>query len=175
MEKEVLLEFGGTKRVEVEKKLVLEQPASIEKPLLNTYQSLCVPNLMVDVSNYLTEILLSKKKRKMPPVAFWTKEYKGQYDALVREYILELTQIKKLLKVFSPCVLVEYFRGKEYKTVRFLKLEEQKALVYDLFKAQLNYLSSLSISKKELEKVDDKLEYIEKKVAAKSTRIGKGL
>ncbi len=138
-----------------------------------------VPNLKVDVSNYLTEILLTKKKRKMPPVAFWTKEYKVGYEKLTEEYVLELTQIKKLLKVFSPIVLVNFFKTQKYMTLRFLKLDEQQRLIYDLFKEQVKYLATLDIPKTELEKVDNKLEYIERKVvasnAAKNNRINKGL
>lgn len=115
----------------------------------------------------------------MPPVAFWTKEFKDGYEQLVNEYVLELTQVKKLLKVFSPVVLVEYFKTQKYMTLRFLKLDEQKALIYDLFKEQIKYLATLSIPKQELEKVHDKPEYIQRKViateAAKNSRINKGL
>ena len=157
-----------------------DQPQA-SSTLFQQYQSLLVPNLNVDIANYLTEILLVRSKKDLPKgIEFWRKEFATQYKDAAERYICELTQIKKLLKVFSPIVVVDYFKATpKLWTVRFLKKEESKDLIYNLFVNQYKYIQSLKdLKKTELEFVDDKLIVIEQaevKSFKRKNKISKGL
>lgn len=139
------------------------------------YQSLAVPTIFVDVSNFLTEILVERKRGALPNVEFWQKQYADTYKDLTDLYIMELTQVKKLLKVFSPVVLVEYIQKSKLSTLRYLTKEQAKDVIYDLFAKQVKYIQSIKeIKKTEIEFIDDKLEFVQTKLR-NNNAIAKGL
>jgi hypothetical protein len=145
-----------------------------------TYKSKFVPELDVDISNYLTEILISRnwkyKGNKVPPLAFWTKEHKDNYKELVTDYVYELTQVKKILKVFSPGVVLSYLKNNEISSLRYIKKEDFKDMLFGLFKDQLSFLNTLEeISKTEIENEQDKIEYIARKTQKTDNLFAKGL
>lgn len=113
-------------------------------------KSLIVPNLVIDLGNYLTEILIinqcKKFKKQVPSVPFWKKEYSGLNKDLFfisKNYGLELSAIKDYLLIFAPSVLIAEFHNSNLHTVRFLKKEERKELLYKLFNRQVKYIRSL--------------------------------
>lgn len=144
------------------------------------YSSIIVPELEVDVANYITEIILKRKFKykpdKLPKVEFWRKQYKDEFKDISNLYIAELTMVKKLLKVFSPDVVLNTFKENNLFTLRFLTKEESASLIFGLFKSQIEYLDTLSnLKKTELEMVDDKIMFIEQKTQMKKNAIAKGL
>ena len=145
---------------------------------MEEYESLLVPNLKVSVANYITEFIISvkHKNKSLPKVEYWQKKYEESFKELQTEYIAELTQVKKLLKVFSPDVLIKYFKSNKMWTLRYLKKEQSKELIYNLFIAQYQYIQDLKdIKKSELEIVDNKIEYIEQSLKKSNNAISKGL
>lgn len=144
------------------------------------YQSLIVPNLNVDIANYLCEIVLTRKFKykpdRLPKVEFWRSQYKNDFKELQNLYIAELTQIKKLLKVFSSEVILKFFKENDYYTIRFLTKDQSKELIFGLFIKQYEFIQSLKdIKKTEIELVPDKVQYIEQARTKKSNLISKGL
>lgn len=122
-----------------------------------TYDSPSVPNLKVDVANYITEIILSRQGQ-LPGVPFWTKDHKDKYKDLCTKYVAELTQVKKLLKVFSPTVVAKYVKENKVWSLRMVKKERVPYIIFDLFSAQLAYINTLdNIDKAKLELLDDKV------------------
>lgn len=131
-----------------------------------THDSISVPGLKVDVPNYITEIILSRQAR-LPGVAFWTKDNKDNYKELCVKYVAELTQVKKLLKVFSPTVVAKYVKDNQVWSLRYVKKERLPYIILDLFKAQIEYIASLeNIDRAKLEQLDDKVGSIEMTVTA---------
>lgn len=137
-----------------------------------------MPNLKVDIANYITEIIIDKlllnKKVERPNFAFWKKEYNDKLPELTETYVYELTQVKKLLKVFCGKVLIDKFKDGTIHTLRYMTKEDSKDLIFELFKNQITYISSLDISKKELERVVDKVNYIESRPTG-NKKLAKGL
>lgn len=114
------------------------------------YKSLIVPDLEVDLGNYLTELLIinqcKKFKKPIPTTPFWKKEYAGLHKDLLfisKNYGLELSAIKDYLLIFAPSVLIAGFQKKNLHTIRFLKKEERKELMYELCLQQVKYIRSL--------------------------------
>ncbi len=140
------------------------------------YQSLIVPGLMVDTPNYITEIIIKRryeKRRKAPPkFAYWRAEYGDDTKEERNEYIAELTQIKKLLNVFSPAVVISYITNTpSIWSYRYLKKEQLNEVITNLFKLQLQYITELRIKKSEIQVVADKQEYIQNKISQKQTNL----
>jgi hypothetical protein len=156
-----------------------EQEKTPDFSCTKIYKSLFVLDLDIDVSNYITEIIISRYwefKNKIPPVPFWQKEYKDNYKKLTDSYVYELTQVKKLLKVFSPAVVLYYIKNNNITTLRYAKLEDTKEIIFGLFKNQLIFINQIKeISKNELEKENDKIEYIENKTRKKDNLFSKGV
>lgn len=139
-----------------------------------------VPGLKVDASNYITEIFILRqakaRKANVPPIPFWQKQYSEGYEKLTESYVYELTQVKKMLKVFCPEVLVRYFQGSKWPSLRYLTKENLAIVVTDLFKAQIKYIGTIEeIKKSDLERQVNKVEYIEIVRAKANNAIGKGL
>lgn len=143
------------------------------------YQSLIVPDLSVDIANYLTEIIVTNNaarfKKNLPKYEYWRKEYKDSHKEITNQYIAELTQIKKLLKVFSAPVLIKYFKESKIISFRFVKKEQMPLIIFDLFKAQIEYISSIKISNSDLQEATNKVEYIEAKSMPQRNLLSKGL
>lgn len=134
----------------------------------NQYPSQFTPDIMVDVSNFITETIivsyLQFKKKPMPNSPFWRKEISDNdpwLTELRNKYSLELTAVKDLLVVFSPMVVSACLKRRKLGTLKFLKADVKQQIVSELFKDQVKYVRSLEgINKKILEQTDDKLPFL---------------
>lgn len=144
------------------------------------YPSLIVPTLRVNVANYITEIVFTRRalktKKIVPKVEFWRKEYRGDFKDLTNDYIAELTQVKKLLKIFAPQVLIDELKENDWFSFRYLTKEQSKDLIFQLFVRHIKYLDQLkNIKKTELEVLDDKIQYIDQASIKTNNKLSKGL
>ena len=146
---------------------------------MEKYQSLIVPDLQVDIANYLTEIIVKRNAERfrvvLPKYEYWRKEYKGKHDELTTRYIAELTQVKKLLKVFSAPVLIKYFKESKIISFRFVKKADMPPIIYDLFLAQIAYISSLKVSVSVLAETENKVEYVASVQPKQNNLLSKGI
>lgn len=111
-----------------------------------TYPSQFDPSIKTDISNYLTEILISNflkwQKKPIPQSPFWRKDISTSdkwLKELSKKYQVELSGVKNLLTVFSPKVLAEDFSQKNRIGVVIVKKETQKQIIFDLYQSQLKY------------------------------------
>lgn len=76
-----------------------------------------------------------------PMCPFWRKESQTtpELKKLAEQFRLELTYVKNLLKVFRPVVLIKYIKDRGIITIRYLTLDKQKAMVYNLYLEQVEY------------------------------------
>lgn len=145
------------------------------------YDSILIPDLKVDVANAITEIIFKRRQTKMrkeiPKVEFWRKEYKEHesYKAFANDYIAELTQVKKILKIFSPEVVLKYAKEQDLWSLRYITKERLPGIIFDLFLAQIAYIKDLEIKASEIETLTSKVEYINNQVIRRNNKIGKGL
>lgn len=109
-----------------------------------------VTGLKIKTSAYITElIILNEIEWKMkkgilaskPMCPFWRKESQTtpELKKLAEQFRLELTYVKNLLKVFRPVVLIKYIKDRGIITIRYLTLDKQKAMVYNLYLEQVEY------------------------------------
>lgn len=109
-----------------------------------------VTGLKIKTSAYITElIILNEIEWKMkkgilaskPMCPFWRKESQTtpELKKLAEQFKLELTYVKNLLKVFRPVVLIKYIKDRGIITIRYLTLDKQKAMVYNLYLEQVEY------------------------------------
>jgi hypothetical protein len=130
--------------------------------LQNNYKSIFVTDLDIDIANYVTEILikklLEKYKKPLPNVAFWQKDIANANSSLKYlhdNYIRELPEVRKYLKVFSPTNLIEVFNKNKITSVFYLDKNSRKDLIYDLYLNQLKHVKSLD-NRVQLETLDIK-------------------
>lgn len=130
--------------------------------LLKQYKSIFVADLEIDIANFITETLIKNGleyyKKPLPNVAFWQKDIATSHPSLQNlhdRYIRELPEIRRYLKVFSPGNLLEVFKKKSLYTVFFLKKEQRKDLIYDLFLNQIRHVQDIE-DKPQLETLDIK-------------------
>lgn len=147
---------------------------------MEKYKSLIVPDLYVDTQNYITEIIIKRRyekyKKVLPKSAFWRSEYKEDFKDIRNEYVAELTQVKKLLNVFSPAVVINYISNNtKILSYRYIKKEVLKDVVLELFKLQIEYADMLKVKKSELQLAEDKVEYIERAGPKQDSLVSKGL
>ena len=105
------------------------------------WNSLFVTNLVVDLPNYITEIILlnwcKRWNKPIPNCAFWRKEISEQsaiWKELRKRYIAELTQIKSLLKKYDYTILIDKLKKDKITTIRYLKKYEKDKFIRDLEK-----------------------------------------
>lgn len=120
------------------------------------YKSIFVPNLSVNIENYITELILSNKiewdikKGKnisKPHCAFWRKDIAKnhpQFAQLTKDYIVELTYIKDLLKCFSGPTIIGYIKKRNLITFRYLDLEKQKTVIYNLWREECEHKKNMA-------------------------------
>jgi hypothetical protein len=109
-----------------------------------------VSGLTVKTSAYITELIIINKinweiskgiKASKPICPFWRKAHQTtpELQKLAETFKLELTYIKNLLHVFSPKVIAEYVKKRGIITIRFLPIEKQKSLIYNLYLEQVEW------------------------------------
>jgi hypothetical protein len=57
---------------------------------------------------------------------------------LSEEYGLEISYVKNLLKVFSSKNVLSYVKDRGIVTFRFLPLDKQKTVIYNLYQSELS-------------------------------------
>ena len=114
------------------------------------YASVFVPKLKIPIEAFITELIIENKIRwksktggpiNKPLVPFWRKSVYSKNPELKKiaeEYGLEISYVKNLLKIFSDETVLEYVKEKGIITFRFLPLDKQKAVIYNLFQKELN-------------------------------------
>lgn len=144
------------------------------------YNSIFVPEIEVDLPNYITELIIRNYckfiKRPLPQSPFWRKEIAEQSQDLKdlsKRYQVELTCIKNLLLVFSPKVLVEYILNRNVIGIQLRKKQFQQEIYYDLCKAQIKFLSDLSTEDKIKIRTENQKSFTKTKGASGTNLLGK--
>jgi hypothetical protein len=141
-----------------------------------------VSGLKIKTSAYITELIILNKinweisrgiKVSKPICPFWRKAHQTTPDLqkLSDTFKLELTYVKNLLHVFSPKVLAEYIKKRGIITIRFLPLEKQKALVFNLYSEEVEWQKEKAIKKQN--KIDETSLIVD--VGERKPRIKKGI
>ena len=117
----------------------------------NQYNSIFVPEIKIDLPNFLTELLIRNylefNKKQLPTSPFWRKEISSQsrdLQDLSKRYALELTGIKQLLKVFSGSSISKLLIEKKYFAFKHLKKETQARFLYELFQIEIKQDKTVS-------------------------------
>lgn len=120
------------------------------------YQSIFVTGLTVDITNYLTEILIKnwlvRWNKPIPQSPFWRKEITDKSPNLKdlgKRYTIEVSEIKNLLKVFNEVALIDFFKTYKPTTIKYLKLPERHKFTYELYAHQLKLLKAATKLKEE--------------------------
>lgn len=126
-------------------------------------------DLDISIDSYLAESImlnkiawLAKKNDKIskPTCAFWRNEVAKNDEFLLQLktwYINELTYLKNLLKVFSARVIINYINKRGIITFRYLKLDQQKTVIYNLWNDECDYQKELKLQEKKVKKLDTEL------------------
>jgi len=114
------------------------------------HKSVFVTDLEIDIANFLTEVLFvqffKSSNRPLPTGAFWKKEYTDvnpSFKWLSEKYNLEIQEVRKLLKVFSPSVISAAITKHKVTTLVYMKKEERKEMIYQLYLDQLKLVKQL--------------------------------
>lgn len=117
------------------------------------YDSIFVPKLKIPIDALITESIIDNKikwKAKAgaamtrPLVPFWRKAICKDYPELKQlseEYSLEISYVKNLLKIFSATTVLEYVKDRGIITFRFLPLDKQKTVLYNLYQKELDLIA----------------------------------
>ena len=141
------------------------------------FNSTIIPDKKINIANYITEIIFrrryTKLRKEVPKVEFWRKEFASSdlYSEMAKDYVAELTQVRKILKVFSPHVVLKYVQSTDLWSLRYLTNDRLPQVISELFIAQLKYIKDLDIKAAEIEKLTTKVEYIEKQVIKRNNNI----
>jgi hypothetical protein len=111
--------------------------------MVKEYKSIFVPETTIDLPNFLTEILiknyLAMIKKQPPNCPFWRKEVCQNDEFLMelsKRYVIELTNMKNLLKCFNADVIAKYYTDSKRTGFKMLKKENQMDVLYQLFLLQ---------------------------------------
>jgi hypothetical protein len=125
------------------------------------FDSIFVPKLKIPIEALITETIIDNKIKwraksganiTRPLVPFWRKSICKDYPELKQlgeEYSLEISYVKNLLHIFDQSNVLEYVKERGIITFRFLPLDKQKTVVYNLFQRELERRSD----KKEVKKI----------------------
>jgi hypothetical protein len=125
-----------------------------------------VPKLKIPIEAYITELILENKiafkikkgeKISKPLVPFWRKDVllaNPELKELAKDFSLEITYVKRLLKVFSVETVISYVKDKGIITLIYLPLEKQKSLLYNIFQNEIDLIDSKKSKSKTVEVPD---------------------
>ena len=125
------------------------------------FKSIFSPKKEIDICCHITEVILNNKlewqskkegKDKKPRCDFWSKEKSSEnseYKKLQNDFKLEVSYVKNLCKIFSPQVVLEYVKDRGIITFRYLTVDKQKTVIYNLYQNELSH-------KKEMKKLAEK-------------------
>lgn len=122
-----------------------------------------VPKLKIPVEAYITELVIqnklafkSKKGSKVskPLVPFWRKNIYSsnpELAELAKDFSIEISYVKKLLKIFSVETVISYVKDRGIITFVYLPLDKQKTVIYNLFQNEIALISDKSTKSKTVE------------------------
>ena len=122
------------------------------------YDSIFSPKKKVDIASHITEIILNNKiewKNKKsgvdnkPRCDFWKKGKADQnpdFKSLQKDFSLEVSYVKNLLKVFAKSTVLKYVKDRGIITFRYLPLDKQKTVIYNLFQEELKRIKKVKQS-----------------------------
>ncbi len=139
----------------------------MDQILLNKeFQSHFLPDLKVDLSNYITELLICNylkwQKQPIPNSPFWRKGITVNSEHLKelgKRYGVELSAVKDLLEVFTGSTIIKYFRENNTVGIKFVKKETQQRIIYELFKLELKFKKENKCIKDRVTIVDSALPF----------------
>lgn len=125
---------------------------------LQKHPSHFVSGLEITTAAFITELIITNKiqweiskgkKISKPMCAFWRKDNQStpELKALAQSFMLELTYIQDLIKIFSLPVILKYVKDRGIITIRFLPLDKQKTLIYNLYSLQLKHEKETVVNK----------------------------
>tara|TARA_Y100000034_G_C6823243_1_gene370983 strand:- start:372 stop:836 length:465 start_codon:yes stop_codon:yes gene_type:complete len=114
------------------------------------YKSLFVPQLKVGISSHITELIINNKIEwhikksgsSKPKCAFWKKDVANEhpeFKQLQKDYTVEISYVKNLLKCFAAKTVISYIKDRGIITLRYLPLDKQKTVIYNLFNLELKH------------------------------------
>ncbi len=115
---------------------------------MKDYKSLFAPNLSVGIEAHITEVLLNNKlawqmkknsKVARPTCAFWRKDVADMnptFKQLQKDYQIEISYIKNLLKCFSAETILSYIKDRGLITFRYLPLGKQQIMIYNIWQLE---------------------------------------
>ncbi len=113
------------------------------------FDSIFSPKKKIDIASHITELVLNNKiewknkkqgRDSRPRCDFWKKEKadsNSDFKQLQNDFRLEVTYIKNLLKVFSSVTVLQYVKDRGIITFRYLPLDKQKTVMYNLFQSEV--------------------------------------
>jgi hypothetical protein len=135
------------------------------------FDSIFSPRKKIDISSHITEVLLSNKiewvnkkngQDNKPRCDFWSKEKADsnpEFKQLQKDFRLEVTYIKNLLKIFSSITVLKYVKDRGLITLRYLTLDKQKTVIYNMFQEEIKKIKEDKVSKKSKKTVDPELNF----------------
>lgn len=118
-----------------------------------SFDSIFVPKLKIPIEALITETIIDNKIKwrakagaeiTRPLVPFWRKSITKDHPELKQlsqDYALEISYVKNLLKIFSDSTVLEYVKSRGIITFRFLPIDKQKTVIYNLYQSELDRLS----------------------------------
>lgn len=118
-----------------------------------TFNSIFVPEIKIDISNYITELLIKNyvefTRVPMPTSPFWRKEIaknSKELTELSKRYVIELGGVKQLLKIFKPEAIIKAIANNKQFSYKLLKKHNQAKFIYDVFHQAIKDEKSGSIN-----------------------------
>ena len=148
--------------------------------MVKQFKSRFVSDLDIAIDSYITESILinkiawlSKKDqtKSKPTCAFWKQNVCKNDPWLLQLktwYINELTYVKNLLKTFSAKVIISYIQERGIITFRYLDLDKQKTVIYNLWKKECEHQKTLRLQESKVSQIKD--EDLTVKVEQKKTQ-----
>lgn len=145
------------------------------------YDSIFSAKKKIDVASHITELILNNKIEwvnkkngvdSKPRCDFWTNdkaESNSEFKQLQKDFRLEVTYVKNLLKIFTPVTVLKYVRDRGIITLRYLTLDKQKTVIYNLYQEELKMRKEKKSKPKK--KNPEELELNFSKKTSKSTKV----
>tara|TARA_R100000152_G_C6661691_1_gene100419 strand:+ start:91 stop:552 length:462 start_codon:yes stop_codon:yes gene_type:complete len=145
------------------------------------YDSIFSPKKKIDISSHITELILNNKiewhnKKNgvdgKPRCDFWVKDKADsnpEYKQLQKDFRLEVTYVKNLLKIFSSITVLKYVKDRGIITLRYLDLDKQKTVIYNMYQEEIKRIKNQKDKIKKKKSPDPELNFSKK--PSKSTKV----
>jgi len=145
------------------------------------FDSIFSPKKKIDISSHITEIVLNNKIEwvnkkngldNKPRCDFWSKDKADsnpEFKQLQKDFRLEVTYIKNLLKIFSSVTVLKYVKSRGIITFRYLTLDKQKTVIYNMFQEEIKKIKEEKANKKNKKTLNPELNFSKRE--SKTTNI----